>query len=72
MFASEACGVAMTAILMCVFRWAGRWGTSGWGVEILGRSIVARRVGTRQKGGVGGFDRIWVGVWFESWIILGR
>lgn len=62
----------MTAILMCVFDWTARWGASGWSVEIIGRSIVAGRVGTRQKSGVCGFYCIWVGVWFESWVILGR
>jgi hypothetical protein len=55
-FASDTHGVVMTAILMCVFGWATRRGTSGWSVEIFGGSIVARRVVTRQKGGVDGFD----------------
>ena len=62
----------MTAILVWVFGQATGWCTSGGRVEILGGSIVTRGVGARQKAGMGGFDGIWVWIWFESWIVLDR
>jgi hypothetical protein len=57
---------------MGAFGRAMRRSTGGWTVEILGRGIVSRGIGTRQEGGVGGLYGIWMRVRLESWIMGGR
>jgi hypothetical protein len=62
----------VTAILMGAFGRAMRRCTSGWTVEVFGRGIVSRGIGTRQEGGVGGLYGIWMRVRLESGVMGGR